>query len=219
VAKNDRTQVTRLAEYQVRDREALHQILDQALVAHLGVVRENYPVVLPFACARDGDSLLLHGSTGGGMLRLVPEQPVCVEVTHVDGLVFARSLFESSIHYRSAVIFGVPERLTGEAAREALAVLSEHLMPGRSTELRDHSKKELAATMVLRVALTEWSLKVGRSEAHDPDDGESRQVWAGTVPFWVRAGDAQPAPDVPDGVVIPPSVGGAINRFCGPPKR
>ena len=96
--------VRRLPEKQVDDREALNAILDEALVAHVAVVRDGAPVVLPFACARDGDFLLLHGSTGAGLLRIAAREPVSVAVTHLDGLVFARSLFESSMHYRSAVV-------------------------------------------------------------------------------------------------------------------
>jgi uncharacterized protein len=189
--------VRRLPEYQVFDRSALYSIVDEALIAHVGVVRDARPVVLPFAVARDGDSVLLHGSTGGGVLRIGARTPISVAITHVDGLVFARSLFESSMHYRSAVVLGEPEVLTGAERHEALNLLSEHLFPGRLAEVRDHSKKELAATLVLRLSLDRASVKISHSPADDPSDGESRDVWAGVVPLTVVAGQPIAASDVP----------------------
>ena len=173
------------------------------MVAHVGVVRAGRPVVLPFACARDGDHLILHGSTGAGAFRLAAGQPVCVTVTHLDGLVFARSLFESSMHYRGAVIFGDAEVLHGEAKQEALARLSDHLMPGRAEEVRGNSRKEVAATLVLRVPLDRVSVKVSADPADDPDDGESRDVWAGVLPIRLIVGTPEPAPDLSLGIPLP----------------
>jgi uncharacterized protein len=204
--------VRRMPEYQVTDRPALYQVLDEALIAHVGVIRDGSPVVLPFACGRDGDYLLLHGSTGAGVLRLGATTPVCVTVTHLDGLVFARSLFESSMHYRCAVIFGDAEVLVDEDRRRALDTISDHLFPGRTTEVRTHTRKELAATLVLRVALDRASVKIGNSAPDDPDDGESREVWAGVVPISQRAGDPVPAGDVPVSVPVPESVRRAVAR-------
>lgn len=204
--------VRRLPEKQILDESVLHGILDEALVAHVGVVRAGRPVVLPFACARDGDHLLLHGSTGAGAFRLAAGQPVCVTVTHLDGLVFARSLFESSMHYRSVVILGDAEILTGAAKSRALEVLSDHLMPGRPEEVRASSRKELAATLVLRIPLERASVKVSNGPAHDPEDGESRDVWAGVLPIRAVAGTPVPAEDVPPGVPVPASVERASRR-------
>ncbi len=192
--------VRRLPEYQVFEESALHAIVDEALIAHVGVVRDGNPVVLPFACARDGDSVILHGSTGGGVLRISAKTPIAVEITHVDGLVYARSLFESSMHYRSAVILGEPEVLTGEDRVAALDLLSEHLFPGRGEEVRNHTAKELAATLVLRLSLSRASVKVSQGPADDPDDGESRDVWAGVVPLRITAGEPVAAADVPTGL-------------------
>ncbi len=209
---DEQLRVRRLPEYQSEERADLDAILDDAVVAHLAVVRDGHPLVLPFACARDDDALLLHGSTGAGALRAGAGAEVCVAVTHLDGLVVARSLFESSVHYRSAVVFGVAEVLDGEAKEQALKALSDHLIPGRSEELRDNSRKEVAATLVLRVPLTRWSVKIGRSDAHDPDDDEPRDVWAGVVPWAIAAADPVPAPDVPPGVAVPASVHGVVAR-------
>ncbi|MFN8191831.1 MAG: pyridoxamine 5'-phosphate oxidase family protein [Nocardioidaceae bacterium] len=209
---NDELRIRRLPEKQVIDRAVLDEILDEALVAHVGVVRAGRPVVLPFACARDGDHLILHGSTGAGAFRLAAGQPVCVTVTHLDGLVFARSLFESSMHYRSAVIFGDAEVLHGEAKQEALARLSDHLMPGRADEVRSNSRKEVAATLVLRVPLDRVSIKVSDGPADDPDDGESREVWAGVLPLAVASSAPVAAGDVPAEIPVPRSVHRAADR-------
>ncbi len=208
------TRIRREAHRQVTDRETLHAILDEAVVAHVAVVRDGLPLVLPFACARDGDGLLLHGSTGSGLLRVAAGDPVCVEVTHLDGLLVARTTFESSMRFRCAVVHGVAEEVGAEDKERALAVLSDHLVPGRTEEVRRSTPKELAATAVLRVSLERASVKVaaGPPEA-DPDDLEPRSVWAGLVPTSVAAGDPVPFPDVPDGVAVPASVRRILSRM------
>jgi nitroimidazol reductase NimA-like FMN-containing flavoprotein (pyridoxamine 5'-phosphate oxidase superfamily) len=201
------TRIRRESERQVTERAALEAILDEALVAHVGVVRDGRPLVLPFAVARDGDHLLLHGSTGSGLLRIAAGDDVCVTVTHLDGLVFARTTFDSSMRYRSAVVHGVAEAVPAHQKEAALTVLSEHLFPGRTAEVRASTPKELAATSVLRVSLATASVKVAAGPPEiDPDDVEPRSVWAGIVPLTVQAGEAVPAPDVPPGVPTPASV-------------
>jgi len=132
-----RTRIHRLSERQAVERQTLMAILDEALIAHVAAVVDGVPVVLPFACARDGNALLLHGSTGAGLLRACAEaQPICVAVTHLDGLVVARSVFDNSMNYRSAVIFGIAQVLTGEDKEQALNRLVDHLLPGRTSEVR-----------------------------------------------------------------------------------
>ncbi len=207
------TRIRREPHRQVRDRAVLDAILDQALVAHVGVVRDGSPLVLPFACARDGDSLLLHGSTGSGLMRVAEGDAVCVSVTHLDGLVFARTTFESSMRYRSAVVHGVATAVPAEEKERALDLLSDHLFPGRTQEVRPTSAKERAATMVLRVPLDRASVKVaaGMPEV-DPDDHESREVWAGLLPLVTGYADPVPYPDVPAGVEVPASVRRAASR-------
>lgn len=209
------TRVRRLAERQSTDRSVLEEIVDAALTAHVAYVRDGAPVVLPFACARDGDSLLLHGSTGAGLLRAcAAAQPISAAITHLDGLVVARSTFENSMNYRCAVVFGVPEVLEGEEQERALDVLVDHLLPGRSAEVRRSSRKELAATSVLRVRLDQVSVKVrtgGPSVA--PDDGEDRTVWAGVIPLATAASAPVPHPDASD-QPVPDSVRRAARRFA-----
>lgn len=207
---SDRTQVTRHPERQARERDQLYAILDEALIAHVGIVRDGYPVVLPFACARDGDSLLLHGSTGGSLLREAAIGPVVATVTHLDGLVVARTTFESSMNYRCAVMHGVPEVLAGEEKIAALNVLSNHLLPGRMSEIRGHKRKELAATLVLRLSLDEASAKV-RTGPPVVEDDEPRDAWVGVLPLYLAAGT--PIPYEGSSPEAPPSVLAAAARM------
>ena len=193
----------------------LDEIVDAALVAHVAYVRDGAPVVLPFACARDGDWLLLHGSTGAGLLRACAAgQSISAAITHLDAVVVARSTFDNSMNYRSAVVFGVPEVLAGADQEQALDILVDHVLPGRSAEVRRSSRKELAATSVLRIRLDQVSVKVrtgGPSVA--PDDGEDRTVWAGVIPLATTAGPPVPHPDAGDRPV-PDSVRRAASRFA-----
>ena len=204
----DRTRLTRRPQRQVTDRAALHALLDAALVAHVALVREGTAVVLPLACARRGDELLLHGSTGGGLLRAAAAgAPLTATVTVLDGVVYARSVSDSSMNYRSAMVIGTARVLEGAEALEGLRALSEHLMPGRWAEVREPTAKELAATAVLALPLAEVSVKVRAGDPSSaPDDGEDRAVWAGVLPLAPRAGEPVPAADVPAGVPVPASV-------------
>lgn len=210
----ERTQVRRLPERQRTDRALLEEIVDEALIAHVAVVRDGVPVVIPFAVARDGDALLLHGSTGAGLLRATASgAPISVGITHVDGLVVARSTFDNSMNYRSVVAFGVPDVLEGEAKIGALRVLTDHLLPGRWDEVRESSTRELAATLMLRLPLSEASVKVRAAPVTvASDDGEDRSAWAGILPLATVAGEPQPDPDVPDSVTVPASVRAAATR-------
>ncbi len=206
------TRITRLPERQRHDREALDDVLDSALVAHVALVRDGVPVVLPLLHARDGDRLLLHGSTGGGLLRAAAAgEPVAVAVTVVDGLVVADSLFESSANYRSAVVFGRCRVVPPEGRLEALRALSERLLPGRWDEVRPPTPKELAATLVLELPLDQASVKV-RTGPPSPADASAAPpppgvpLWWGVVPLAQTPGEPVPAPDVPAGTPLPPSV-------------
>ena len=210
------TRIGRLPERQVVDRAVLNAILDAAIVAHVAVVRDGLPLVIPFACARDGDTLLLHGSTGSGLLRIAAAgEPVAVGVTLLDGLAVARSTFDNSMNYRSVVAFGVPEVLEGEAKEAALHQLTEHLLPGRSAEVRPSTRKEYAATLVFRLPLDRVSVKVRDGEAVEEPDGEDQSVWAGLVPFSTAIHEPIPDPGVT--ADVPDSVRAATARFAQPP--
>jgi nitroimidazol reductase NimA-like FMN-containing flavoprotein (pyridoxamine 5'-phosphate oxidase superfamily) len=201
------TRMTRMPEKGVTDVRELHALLDEAYVAHVGVVRDGHPVVVPTGMARDGDRLLVHGSTGSGWMRLLADgADACVTVTALDGIVVARSAFESSFHYRSALVFGRFTVLDGAAKRAALDVLVEHLVPGRSAEVRASSNRELAATLVLGLPLETWSLRVSDKWPEDEPDDVEGDAWAGVVPMRTVFSDPLPAPDLRAGIPVPPSV-------------
>jgi nitroimidazol reductase NimA-like FMN-containing flavoprotein (pyridoxamine 5'-phosphate oxidase superfamily) len=190
-----RTRVRRLPELQVDDRAAMHAVLDEALVAHVGVTDETgQPFVLPCAVARDGDRVLLHGSTGSRLFRrLTAGAPACITVTILDGLVVAASLFESSMRYRSVMVLGRAVGLDGEEKRTALDRLADRLLPGRSVDARPPSRKELAATAVAALGIDEWSLKVSDGDPDTADEdaayfaGRDRP-WTGVVPLRLQPG-------------------------------
>ena len=188
----------RLPEKQVTERLALNAILDAARVAHVGVAdADGQTYVLPVAFARDGDELLIHGSTGSRLFRaLATGVPTCVTVTLLDGMVLARSAFESSMHYRSAMMFGTCEVVPADDVSRCLEVLTEHLMPGRWAELRSPTAKELAATTLLRMPLSEWSVKVSAGWPDDPDEDLHEPVWAGVLPIESAFGAPVPTPDL-----------------------
>lgn len=190
-----RTQIRRLPEKGSDDVASLHAVLDAARVAHVAFVHDDHPVNIPVACARDGDRLLLHGSTGSRLFRtLAAGAPVCATVTLLDGMVLARSAFESSMHYRSAMVYGVASEVGDKA--QALRTMSEAWMPGRWDSLRAPKPKELAATIVLALPLEEWSVKVSAGDPDDPPEDLDEPVWAGVLPLVTRYGEPRPAPDL-----------------------
>ena len=208
------TTVTRLAEKQRLDRGLLDALLDEIHIGHVGVVLEDGgPLVVPTAVARDGDRLLIHGSTGSPWLRRAAAgAAMSISVTAYDGLVFARSAFESSIHYRSAVLFGVCTAVVEPAAKErALDLLTEALLPGRVGELRRPTAKEVAATQVLSLAIEtspvpSWSLKVSAGWPDDPDSDVEGPTWAGVVPARIVYDPPRATPDLRSGIAVPASV-------------
>ena len=208
-----RTRLRRIPEKAVHDREQLDAVLDAGLIAHVAVVdfgasdgrvSEAQPYVVPVAYARDGDQVLFHGSTGSRLFRaLAAGAPTCLTVTLLDGLVVARSAFESSMHYRSAMVLGRCTVVAGEAREAALERVTEHLMPGRWPAARPPLPKELAATLVLALPLDETSVKVSDGPPDDADDDVRLPIWAGTVPIREAFGEPVDAPDLPDGLPVP----------------
>jgi nitroimidazol reductase NimA-like FMN-containing flavoprotein (pyridoxamine 5'-phosphate oxidase superfamily) len=193
----ERTRLRRLPEKGVDDVGVLHAILDAARVAHVGLLDEGAPVVVPVGCARDGDRLLLHGSTGSRLFRrLADGAEVCATVTLLDGMVLARSAFESSMHYRCAMVFGTAVEVREEHKVAALRAMSEAWLPGRWDTLRPPAPKELAATLVLALPLMEWSVKVSDSPPEDPPEDLDAPVWAGVLPIVTSYGEPVPAPDL-----------------------
>jgi nitroimidazol reductase NimA-like FMN-containing flavoprotein (pyridoxamine 5'-phosphate oxidase superfamily) len=194
----DRTVPTRSADRAAYDKELVHAILDEAYVCHLGFVRDGAPVVLPTLYGRVGERLYVHGSTGSRPLRMTgkadPGLAVCLTVTHVDGLVLARSAFHHSINYRSVVIHGTAHDVTDpEEKRAALDALVDHVLPGRAADSRPANKKELAATAVIALDLNEVSAKLRTGGVNDEPEDYALPHWAGVVPL--RKGYEAPLPD------------------------
>ena len=212
-----RTRIGRLPERQRTDRSDLYALLDDALVGTVSTIRDGEPFVLPMAVALDGDRLLLHGSSGAGLLGvLAGGGRVAVCVTRVDALVYARSVFDSSMNYRSAVVFGVPTVVQDEDKQTALQALTAHLMPGRWEEVRPPTRKELAATVVLSLPLDEASVKV-RDAGASGEEADSPGVWAGVVPVIRTLGLAVTAADAT--APVPASVASAQDRFSSSVDR
>ncbi|RFU23338.1 pyridoxamine 5'-phosphate oxidase family protein [Geodermatophilus marinus] len=192
------------------DRRDLYAVLDAGLIGHLAVVLGDAPVVLPTGYGRDGDTLYLHGSTRAATLRAAAAgAPVCFTVTHLDGVVYARSAFHHSVNYRCAVVHGTARLLADpDERRHGLAVLTEHLAPGSWSATRRPDRRELAATAVLALDLTEASVKVrtgppGDDERDLPAAGDPDPVWAGVLPVRTVLGAPEPCPLLPPGTPVP----------------
>ncbi|MER6118556.1 pyridoxamine 5'-phosphate oxidase family protein [Streptomyces sp. NPDC001743] len=207
-APTGRTVPTRSRDRASYDRETVHSILDEAYVCHLGFVREGAPVVLPTLFGRVGERLYVHGSTGSRPLRAAgggaEGLPVCLTVTHVDGLVLARSAFHHSLNYRSVVVHGVAHTVTDpEERRVALDAIVEQAVPGRSEDCRPADEKELAATAVIRLDLREVSAKVRTGGTNDEERDLTRPHWAGVVPLTRGYAEPVPSDDLDPSISVP----------------
>jgi nitroimidazol reductase NimA-like FMN-containing flavoprotein (pyridoxamine 5'-phosphate oxidase superfamily) len=179
-------------------------VLDAGLVAHVAVVQDGQPFVIPTAYARDGERLLLHGSTGSRLFRVLAEGvPTCLTVTLLDGMVLARSAFESSMQYRSVVVLGSCTPIDESGKDDALRLLSDRLLPGRWDDVRPPNRKELAQTLVVSLPLTEWSVKVSDGWPDDAPEDLDLDCWAGVVPLRESWGTPLPAPDLREGMPVP----------------
>ncbi len=195
-----RTTVRRLSKRGAYDHATVHAILDEAFVCHVGFVVDGAPVVIPTLFGRSGNSLYLHGSAGSRMLRtMAAGAEVSIAVTLVDGLVMARSAFHHSINYRSVVLFGTARPVTDPVEKsEALRVISEHITPGRWSEVRPPAEHELKVTSVLSLSLEEVSAKVRTGPPIDDDEDYALPIWAGVLPLAVVAQSP-----IDDGRVLP----------------
>lgn len=196
--------IHRVAHRAGYDRETVHRIVDAALVAHVGTIRDGRPLVIPMLAARDGEWLLLHGAHASGTVQRGRGQQVCVEMTLLDGLVLARSAFHHSLNYRSVVILGEAEviRDEGERAR-ALEIFMERLLPGRQAQLRPTTQAEIRQTAVLRVSLERASTKVRTGPPGDDAGDYDWPVWAGVLPVTTHIGEPLPDPRLMPAVELP----------------
>ena len=204
--RTERTRVRRLPERAAYDRATVHAILDEGFLCHLGFVVDGQPYVIPTGYARVGDTVFLHGSTGS-RLGLRPGMDVCVTVTLVDGLVLARSAFHHSMNYRSVMAIGRLRPVTDPGEKEvALRALVEHIVPGRSDEVRGGDPRELAATAVVALPLEEVSAKVRTGPPSDDEPDYDLPIWAGVLPLALIPGEPAPDPDLDPSIPTPAHV-------------
>lgn len=200
---SERTRVSRLPERGAYDREAVHAILDDGFVCHIGFAIEGQPYVIPTMYARAGDALYIHGSAASRMLRhLSSGAAICVTVTHADGLVLARSVFNHSMNYRSVVALGKATLVADPGEKlEAMRLFTERILPGRWAEARQPNAQEMKATSILRVEIAEASAKVRDGGPHDDEADMALPVWAGVIPMRMQFGaperDATCKPEIP----------------------
>ena len=180
--------VRQLREKASYDRGTVHDILDSGLVAHVAFVENGQPVVVPMLYGRDGETIFLHGARKARVIRLLEQTgTACLNVTHVDGLVFARSAFNSSMRYRSVTVFGTARLIDDPNEKlHALRIISECTMPGRWDELRESHEKEVKMTGVIELAIESASAKVATGMPDDEDEDYAIPVWAGVLPLESR---------------------------------
>jgi nitroimidazol reductase NimA-like FMN-containing flavoprotein (pyridoxamine 5'-phosphate oxidase superfamily) len=178
-------EVRQLREKAAYDKQTVHAILDAAPVASVGFVQDGKPVVVPMIYGRDGETIFLHGARKARVIRLLEQtQQMCLNVTHIDGLVFARSAFNSSMNYRSATVFGAPRLIDDRDGKlHGMRVISEHSMPGRWDELRDPLENEIKMTGVIAVDIESASAKISSGMPDDEDEDYDIPIWAGVLPL------------------------------------
>ena len=180
----------------------VYQILDAGLVAQVAFSEDDQPFIVPMIYGREGNTLYLHGARKSRLVRLLARHPkVCVQVTLLDGIVVARSTFNSSMNYRSVTVFGVPQLIEdAQEKQKALKVISEQLLPGRWQEVRPSFDREVAMTGVLRLEIESASAKISAGPPEDEDEDYSAEVWAGVLPLKLQAGALQPDPVLRAGI-------------------
>lgn len=203
----ERTKLNRISHKASHEVSDLYSILDDNLVAHVGLVQDGRPLVIPMAYGRDGDIIYLHGSSGSRLMRLLHDEPeVCVSITELKALKVARSTFNSGMHYRSVVIFGKASLVADEDKNRALDALSNSMIPGRPAEVRSSTKKELAATIIVSLPLDECSVKISVNEVDDDEADLNQGTWAGILPINTSFGTPIPADEEAAGLEVPESV-------------
>ena len=182
-------QVRQLREKARYDEASVHQILDAGLVAQVGFIEDAAPLVVPMMYGRDGNRLFLHGARKARVVRMLEATPkVCVNVTLLDGIVYARSLFNSSMNYRSVTVHGAARLIEGEAKLHALNVISDHAMPGRREEVRDSHESEVLMTGVIELTIEHAAAKISAGPPEDEEADYASEVWAGVMPLRLKPG-------------------------------
>jgi nitroimidazol reductase NimA-like FMN-containing flavoprotein (pyridoxamine 5'-phosphate oxidase superfamily) len=202
-----RTRVRRIPRRGLYKRNEIYEILDGALICHVGFISDGFPHVLPMVAARSGNRLLIHGSTASRLTRtLAGGADVCVAVTQLDGVVVARAVFDNSMNYRSVVIFGRAHAVPEADKVNALKALVEHVLPGRWDEARGPNQKELRATTILALPIDEASAKVRSGPPQDDERDLALPIWAGEIPLRTVAAKPVPDPRLAPAIPLPASV-------------
>ena len=210
---SEQTKLQRMSHKSSESISDLNSILDDNLVAHVGVVIDGSPLVIPMAYGRNGDELFLHGSSGSRLMRVLETEPeVCVSITELNALKVARSNFNSGMHYRAVMIFGRVKVVPMDQKHHALDVVSDAMIPGRVGEAKPSTKKEVAATLILSLSLTEASVKISVNEVDDPPEDMNLGFWSGTIPLTTKAGEAIPADSESASLPIPDSIQRFISK-------
>ena len=206
-APTERVRLRRKRERGSYERETIEAILDEGLVAHLGIVEDGQPIVIPTLHARDGDVVYCHGSTASRTLRALADGvPACLTVSLIDGLVLARSAMHHSANYRSVVVLGTARLVEDPAERmRGFETIVERIVPGRWPEVRPPTANELAATALLALPIDEASAKVRTGPPLDDEEDYALPMWAGVIPLSLQAGEPQPDPRLADGISVPAS--------------
>jgi uncharacterized protein len=200
-------QVRQLRERGFYDRDTIFPILDAGLIAHVAFTDDERPTVIPMVYGRDGDRIFVHGHRKSRTINRGEGEPVCLCVTHVDGIVVARSIFESAMNYRSVIIHGTAHTITDDAERiEALRHTSEHIFPGRWDEVRAPYDKELKGTGIFEVRIVAASAKIRQAPVNDDYPDPDPLVWAGIVPVATAFGAPIPDKTVKPGLPLPSSL-------------
>lgn len=201
---SDKTTIRRLADRGSHDPATIASILDDGFVCHVAYIIEERPVVIPTLYVRDGDRLLIHGSNSMGIARAVRRgSPLSVSVTHIDGLVVARSAFNSSANYRAVVVHGSGRILEDEEKATAVDLIVDKLIPGRVADIRPSTKSEVGQTSVIELSIREASAKMRAGDPGDDPEDMDANVWAGVIPFRLVAGDPEPSADLDPDIDLP----------------
>jgi nitroimidazol reductase NimA-like FMN-containing flavoprotein (pyridoxamine 5'-phosphate oxidase superfamily) len=205
--KRKKSKVMRTPKRAVYDRKIIYDLLDSQFHCHIGIIQENYPVVIPVMYGRKGDNLYIHGAS---VSRLITEMEkgikICISIANVSGLVLARSAFHHSLNYESVVIFGLGELVSDEEKVGALKIISDHLIPGRWEEVRKPNAKELKATKVIKITIEEASAKIRTGGPKDDKPDLDLEVWAGILPIQKSFGKPVRDPHLKYRIQIPESI-------------
>ena len=211
--KTTRNKVRRLPKRGHYDKKTIYSILDDGFLCHIGFVADGQPFVIPTSYGRDGDKIYVHGSSKSRMLMNAEKGiPLCLTVTHMDGLVLARSSFHHSMNYRSVVVFGTAHPVEGKEKENALLIISENILKGRWEEARKPNEKELKATSVLCLNIDSASAKIRTGPPGDEKEDYDLDVWAGVIPFSQHMGAPIVDPLLKDGIPVPESVKNLLEK-------